>query len=85
MTSNLFDAVVTRIREDAAAGLLPGSLTKAPIDRDMTLTDLGVDSLGRMTLLTLLMDMTDQYIPDTAISESQTLGEIVDALSSAAT
>jgi acyl carrier protein len=85
MTSNLFDAVVTRIREDAAAGLLPGSLTKASIDRDMTLTDLGVDSLGRMTLLTLLMDMTDQYIPDTAFNEGQTLGEIVDALSSAAT
>jgi acyl carrier protein len=37
-----------------------------------------VDSLGRMALLTALMDLTDQYIPDTAFSEGQTLGTIVE-------
>jgi acyl carrier protein len=76
--NNLFDTVVLRLREDAAAGLLPGYLQTAPIEPTMTLADLGVDSLGRMTLLTALMDLTDQYIPDTAFSQGQTLGDIVE-------
>lgn len=76
--SDLFDAIVARIREDAAAGLLPGDLQTAPITSDMTLAELGVDSLGRMALLTALMDLTDAYIPDTAFTEGQTLGAIVE-------
>ena len=75
--NNLFDDLVARIRDDAAAGLLPGYLQTAPIQPSMTLVDLGVDSLGRMAFLTALMDLTDQYIPDTAFSEGQTLGDIV--------
>ena len=74
---NLFDTVAARIREDAAAGVLPGFLQTAPIEPAMTLADLGVDSLGRMALLTILMDLTDQYIPDTAFTDGQTLGQIV--------
>lgn len=76
--SALFENIVSRIREDAAAGLLPGHLQTAAIEPTMTLTELGVDSLGRMALLTALMDLTDQYIPDTAFSEGQTLGAIVE-------
>ena len=76
--NSLFDSVVLRLREDAAAGLLPGYLQTAPIESTMTLDDLGVDSLGRMTLLTALMDLTEQYIPDTAFSEGQTLGDLVE-------
>lgn len=76
--SNLFEDIVARIREDAAAGLLPGHLQTAPIEPTMTLVELGVDSLGRMALLTALMDLTEQYIPDTAFSEGQSLGAIVE-------
>ncbi|MFN9043167.1 MAG: acyl carrier protein [Betaproteobacteria bacterium] len=76
--SDLFDSIVSRIREDAAAGLLPGHLQTASIEPGMTLAELGVDSLGRLALLTALMDLTDQYIPDTAFTEAQTLGAIVD-------
>ena len=76
--SDLFESIVSRIREDAAAGLLPGHLQTAPIEPGMTLAELGVDSLGRMALLTALMDLTDQYIPDTAFAEGQTLGAIVE-------
>lgn len=75
--SPLFEAIVARIRDDAAAGLLPGDLQTAPIRPEMTLAELGVDSLGRMALLTALMDLTDAYIPDTAFTEGQTLGAIV--------
>jgi acyl carrier protein len=75
--NNLFEAVVARIRDDAAAGLLPGFLQTAPIEPSMTLAELGVDSLGRMVLVTALMDLSDRYIPDTAFSDGQTLGQIV--------
>jgi len=37
-----------------------------------------------MALLTALMDLTDQYIPDTAFSEGQTLGAIVEQVAATA-
>lgn len=83
-TPDLFAHIVSRIREDAAAGLLPGHLQTAPIEPSMTLGELGVDSLGRMALLTALMDLTDQYIPDTAFSEGQSLGAIVEQVAAIA-
>lgn len=82
--SNLFEDIVARIRDDAAAGLLPGHLQTSTIEPSMTLAELGVDSLGRMALLTALMDLTDQYIPDTAFSEGQTLGAIVEQVAATA-
>jgi len=84
MTCKLFEQVVTRIREDAAAGLLPGFLETAPILPTMTIKDLGIDSLGRVSLLTTLVDLTDLYVGDEAITDRQTLGEIV-ALATATT
>jgi acyl carrier protein len=81
---DLFDHIVACIRNDAAAGLLPSHLQTAAIEPGMTLAELGVDSLGRMALLTALMDLTDQYIPDTAFSEEQTLGAIVERVGATA-
>ena len=81
---SLFETVVARIRDDAGAGLLPGYLQTASIERSMTLQELGVDSLGRMALLTTLMDLTDKYMPDTAFAGEQTLGDIVDGASALA-
>jgi acyl carrier protein len=82
--NNLFENIVSRIRDDAAAGLLPGHLQASAIEPNMTLAELGVDSLGRMALLTALMDLTDQYIPDTAFNDGQSLGVIVEQIAAMA-
>lgn len=81
MTNSLFDKLVGLIREDAAAGLQPAFLQTAPIEPGMTLAELGIDSIGRMALLTALMDLTDlteQDIADETFVDGQTLGDIVD-------
>jgi acyl carrier protein len=53
---------------------------QARIEPEMTMAELGVDSLDRMALLTTLMDLTGRYIPDTAVTDAQTLGDIVASL-----
>lgn len=80
MSSETFENIVARIRADAQSGVLPAHLAAARIEPAMTLAELGVDSLDRMALLMTLMDATDRYIPDTAVTETQTLGEILAAL-----
>lgn len=77
MSNSLFEAVVARIREDAATGILPGYLQTARISPEMTLSELGVDSLGRMALLTTLMDLSDAPFSEDDFSPQQTLGDIV--------
>jgi acyl carrier protein len=78
LMNNLFEVVVARIRDDAASGVLPAFLKTAQIVPSTTLEELGLDSLGRMTLLATLEDLTDQYIPESAFNDAQTLGQIID-------
>ena len=78
MTKSLFDELVALMREDAASGLHPAYLMNAPIEPGMTLGELGVDSIGRMALLTALMNLTESHIEDDAFNDGATLGEIVE-------
>ena len=84
MTNSLFDDLVALIREDAASGLHPAYLRNAPIEPAMTLGELGLDSIGRMALLTALMDLTEKHIADDAFNNGQTLGDIVELASAQA-
>ena len=78
MTSTaVFDAIVAVIREGAGKGEFPGFLEALPITPHTRLEELGLDSLCKMSLLTALMDITDQYFPDELFEGRHTLGEIV--------
>jgi acyl carrier protein len=73
---DLFEKIVSMFREQARAGIFPAHLEHADLSRATTLGDLGIDSLGKMALLTALMDLADQYFPDDAFKDDHTLEEI---------
>lgn len=79
----LFENIVTMLREQAEAGIFPAHLQHAELSRTTRLGDLGIDSLGKMALLTALMDLTDKYFPDDAFKDDHTLEEIAQIASSA--
>ncbi|MBI1396071.1 MAG: hypothetical protein GC151_08845 [Betaproteobacteria bacterium] len=83
MTHSLFDQLVARIREDATHGALPAFLQVASISPDMTLDELGMDSLGRMYLLTMLLELSDAPLSEEAFLPQRTLREIVEFVDTA--
>ena len=50
MTS-LYDQIVQLLRDNANVGILPAHIAVMPMTPETTLTDLGIDSLGKMGLL----------------------------------
>jgi len=72
----LYEQIVTMLRDQARAGVFPAHIAELPLGPDTRLGDLGIDSLGKMGLLTSLMDLTDSYFPDDAFKDHHTLAEI---------
>ncbi len=75
---NLYDQLVDMLRSNAAAGVLPAHIASMPLTPEITLGELGIDSLGKMALLSAMMDLTDKYLADDAFNDSKTLAEIVE-------
>lgn len=80
MTS-MYDQIVQLLRDNAKSGILPAHIAAMPLTPETKLADLGIDSLGKMGLLSALMDLTDKYLADDSIKDSNTLAEIVDLVS----
>lgn len=74
----MYDQLVAMLRSNAEAGILPAHIASMPLTPDMRLGELGIDSLGKMALLSALMDLTDKYLADDAFSDQHTLAEIVE-------
>lgn len=72
-----FPRLETLIRVNARTGLLPARLSNAPLDPSTTIADLGLDSLGMMTLLTALMEEADAYFSDDTFLARHTLADVV--------
>jgi acyl carrier protein len=56
MTS-LYDQIIELLRDNAKAGILPAHIAAMPLAPETKLADLGIDSLGKMGLLSALMDL----------------------------
>ncbi len=72
------DNIIQMLRDTAKAGILPTHIVEMPLSAQTTVADLGIDSLGKMGLLSALMEATDKYLDDGAIQDSHTLGEIAE-------
>ena len=72
----LYEQIAIILRDQARAGVFPAHIAEFPLSPATRLGDLGIDSLGKMVLLTALMDLTDRYFPDDAFKDHHTLAEI---------
>ena len=77
----MYEQIIQLLRDNADAGILPTHIATMPLSPDTKLADLGIDSLGKMGLLSALMDLTDKYLADDSIKDSYTLAEIVELVS----
>jgi acyl carrier protein len=79
--STLQDQIIQLLRDNAKAGILPAHIAEMPLLPETTLADLGIDSLGKIGLLSALMELTDKYLADDAIKDSLTLAEVAELVS----
>lgn len=70
------DDLIALIRELATQGELPRDLGKAALTPSTKLEDLGLDSLGKVILLSALDEWRGVYVPDHMISAGMTLGAL---------
>ena len=71
-----FDAVKQTILRQVSSGILPAYIARLDLYPETTLLDLGLDSLGTMTLIVELENHFLEGFPATQLSDNLTLGEI---------
>lgn len=76
----MFDLICDTLRQTASLGILPSHLATQPLTPDMRLIDLGIDSLGTMTLLSELGGRLSSPMLDVDIGAQTTLAEIAGRL-----
>jgi|HubBroStandDraft_5_1064220.scaffolds.fasta_scaffold301315_2 acyl carrier protein len=72
--------LVTLIERLVADGDLPGTVAAVPLTAATRVDDLGLDSLGKLTLLEELELASGIELPETFVNEGASLGEIADQL-----
>jgi acyl carrier protein len=72
-----FEALSKSIRSLARDGDLPARLMTEELDPSTRISELGLDSLGNLTLLDELEQMTGVEVPDNAIAPDSSLADIV--------
>ena len=80
MTTGI-DQIKELLLDNARNGVLPAHVATMALGPDTKVEELGLDSLGKMTLLTGLMDLTDKFLADDSIKESSTLADIAALIS----
>jgi len=76
------DVIRETILRQVSTGILPTYIAKLDLAPDTRLFDLGIDSLGKMTLIVELGSYFPQGLPKRWLDESVTLGEIAAQMSS---
>jgi len=77
--TDLLVLIVDELKRLAIEGVLPSYVSAMTITEQTRLDDLGIDSLGRMLLLSSLMNLTDQYLPDEALQHAETIENVLSA------
>jgi acyl carrier protein len=72
--------LVALIERLVADGDLPGTVAAVPLTAATRVDDLGLDSLGKLTLLEELELASGIELPETFVNEGASLGEIADQL-----
>jgi acyl carrier protein len=75
-----FADLVALIRRLVSAGDLPASAAAVELTADTRVDDLGLDSLGKLTLLEEVELASGAQLPENFISEGASLGQILDSL-----
>jgi acyl carrier protein len=75
-----FADLVALIRRLVSAGDLPASAAAVELNQSTCVDDLGLDSLGKLTLLEELELIAGVELPENFVSEGASLGEIIDRL-----
>ncbi|OHX13490.1 acyl carrier protein [Chromobacterium sphagni] len=79
----MFDLICNVLRENAERGILPTHLATSELDPDTLLPELGIDSLGVMTLISELCGRLGIEPLDLAAFEHSSLEELAGLLQAA--
>jgi acyl carrier protein len=73
---NALKIVIDEIRQLASEGSAPPELADKRLGADTKLSDLNLDSLGKLSLLSAVEDKADVILGEGDIQHLQTLGEL---------
>ena len=80
--TDMVDAVISLIRSLAQDGDLPRDLAAASLGAETRLEQLGLDSLGKMHLLSAIDERLHIFIPDDAVHPEMTIGVLANKVAS---
>jgi acyl carrier protein len=76
----MFEFVCKVLREMAVMGILPSHIATEPLASSNSLVDLGIDSLGSMTLFSEIAGRLSLSTFDIDLNPNMTLGDIAELL-----
>jgi acyl carrier protein len=74
------DIVIGAIRHLASLKLIPADLANRPLDGSTTLDELGIDSLGKLELLTEIEERADVMLSEGMLQGLRTLDDLARAV-----
>jgi acyl carrier protein len=74
------DIVIAAIRHLAARQLIPSDLVSRPLDASTALDDLGMDSLGKLELVTEIEERANVAMSESALVGLRTLDDLARAV-----
>lgn len=74
------DLVIAAIRHLAARKLIPADLANRPLDGTTALDELGIDSLGKLELLTEIEERADVSLSEGLLQGLRTLDDLARAV-----
>lgn len=76
----MVDLVIAAIRHLAARKLIPADLANRPLDGATALDELGIDSLGKLELLTEIEERADVALSEGLLQGLRTLDDLARAV-----
>jgi acyl carrier protein len=74
------DLVIETLRALARDGELPATIAGEVLHADTVIDDLGLDSMGKLSLLGAVEERADLALPEAALSGIRTLGDLARAV-----
>jgi acyl carrier protein len=74
------DLVIETLRALARDGELPAAIAEEVLHADSAIDELGLDSMGKLSLLGAVEERADLALPEAALSGIRTLGDLARAV-----
>jgi acyl carrier protein len=79
-TDHVFALIVETVRSLSLKGNFPRELISRPLEKETAITELGIDSLGKLSLISEIEDKAETMLGEGDLPGIKTLGDLAEVV-----